>query len=69
MSKPSFYIANYIILLYTCKYRRANMKKVLTVTIEEELLNVLKKTAESENRNLSNLVETLLYKAINDTNL
>lgn len=45
------------------------MKKVLTVTIEEELLTVLKKTAESENRNLSNLVETLLYKAINDTNL
>ena len=45
------------------------MKKVLTVTIEEELLNVLKKTAELENRNLSNLVETLLYKAINDTNL
>lgn len=45
------------------------MKKVLTVTIEEELLNVLKKTAESENRNLSNLVETLLYKAINDTTL
>lgn len=45
------------------------MKKVLTVTIEEELLNVLKKTAESENRNLSNLVETLLYKATNDTNL
>lgn len=42
------------------------MKKVLQATIDEELWNLLKEQAEAENRTMSNLVETLLYKAIND---
>ena len=42
------------------------MKKVLTVTIEETLMEQLKALAENENRTLSNLVETLLMSAVND---
>lgn len=42
------------------------MKKVLTVTIEETLMEHLKTLAENENRTLSNLVETLLMSAVND---
>jgi predicted DNA-binding ribbon-helix-helix protein len=42
------------------------MKKVLNVTIDEKLWDELKKCAESENRTVSNLVETLLYKALSD---
>ena len=43
------------------------MKKVkLTATVDDELLAILKVMAVNENRTLSNLVETLLYKAIND---
>lgn len=44
-------------------------KKVLQATIDIELWNKLKAQAEAENRTMSNLVETLLYKVINDTNL
>lgn len=42
------------------------MKAVLTVTIESELKAKLEELAKEENRKLSNLVETLLFKAIND---
>lgn len=42
------------------------MKKVLQATIEEKLLEMLKEQAKSENRSLSNLVETLLYQALDD---
>lgn len=42
------------------------MKKVLQASIDEELLAKLKVIADDENRTLSNLVETLLYKAISD---
>ena len=42
------------------------MKKVLQATIEAELWDALKAQAEEENRTMSNLVETLLYKAISD---
>lgn len=42
------------------------MKTALTVTIDHELLLKIKELAEKENRKISNLVETLLYKAIND---
>ena len=43
------------------------MKKVkLTATVDEELLAKLQAMAVNETRTLSNLVETLLYKAIND---
>lgn len=42
------------------------MKKVLQATIEEKLLEMLKEQAKIENRSLSNLVETLLYKALDD---
>ena len=40
------------------------MKKMMAVTIEESLYDSLKNQAENENRSLSNLVETLLYRAI-----
>lgn len=43
------------------------MKKVLQATIDEKLWELLKAQADSENRTMSNLVETLLYKAINDS--
>ena len=42
------------------------MKKVLQATIDAELWDALKAQAEEENRTMSNLVETLLYKAISD---
>lgn len=42
------------------------MKKILNATIDEELWNALKERAESENRTVSNLVETLLLQALND---
>lgn len=42
------------------------MKSVLTVTIDNELMAKLKELAESENRKLSNMVETLLYEAVKD---
>lgn len=42
------------------------MKSVLTVTIESELKAKLEELAKEENRKLSNLVETLLYRAISD---
>lgn len=40
------------------------MKKMMAVTIEESLYDSLKNQAENENRSLSNLVETLLYRAL-----
>ena len=42
------------------------MKTPLNATIDSELMAKLKELAKKENRNFSNLVETLLYKAIND---
>ena len=42
------------------------MKKVLNISIDEDLVAKLKQLAESENRTVSNLVETLLLAAIND---
>lgn len=42
------------------------MKKRLVVTINEELYKLLKEKAAQENRNLSNFVETLLYKALDE---
>jgi len=40
------------------------MKKVLQVTIDEDLLKRIKEMAAEQNRNVSNLVETLLYAAV-----
>lgn len=40
------------------------MKKPFSITIEEELYNKLKEIAEEEGRNLSNLIEFLLRKAV-----
>ena len=37
------------------------MKKAISITIEEELYKKLKEKADSENRKLSNLIETILY--------
>lgn len=42
------------------------MKERLVVTINEELYKLLKEKAAKENRNLSNFVETLLYKALDE---
>lgn len=42
------------------------MKKMMAVTIDESLYNILKERKDKENRTLSNLVETLLYKALDD---
>ena len=42
------------------------MKRKLTATIEEDLYEKLEKLAAEENRKLSNLVETLLYRAIDN---
>lgn len=43
------------------------MKSTLAVTIDDELLIKLKKMAAEENRKLSNLVETLLYRALDSS--
>lgn len=40
------------------------MKKVLQATIDEDLLKRIKEMAAEQNRNVSNLVETLLYAAV-----
>lgn len=40
------------------------MKKRLTVTIEEALLDHIKQIAEDENRSTSNTIETLIEKGI-----
>ena len=42
------------------------MKTYLNATIDVELMEKLKELAKKENRNFSNLIETLLYKAVND---
>lgn len=42
------------------------MKERLVVTIEEELYHILKEKAAAENRNLSNFVETLILKALDE---
>lgn len=42
------------------------MKKAISVTIEESLYNHLKKLAVADGRNLSNLIEFLLRKAVED---
>lgn len=42
------------------------MKKVLQVTIDEDLLKRIKEMAAEQNRNVSNLVETLLYAAVKE---
>lgn len=39
-------------------------KNLLSVTIDVELLERLKELAKTENRTLSNLVETILYKYV-----
>jgi len=38
------------------------MKKVMSITIEERLYEILKKQAEEENRSVSNIVETAILK-------
>ena len=43
-------------------------KKVYSVRLDESLLNELKIIAESENRSLSNLVETVLKKYVHSKN-
>ena len=35
-------------------------KQVLSFCVDEELIDALKKLAKSDNRNLSNLIETIL---------
>ena len=40
-------------------------KKVLSIRLDEEFIDELKKIAKSENRNLSNLIETVLKKYVN----
>lgn len=42
------------------------MKKPMNVTIEEELVEKLKAMAKKEQRNLSNMVEVLLIKAVEE---
>jgi len=42
-------------------------KQVLSMRLDEELIEKLKKLAESENRTLSNYIETLLKKHIDNT--
>lgn len=39
-------------------------KKVLSVRIDDEIIEKLKRLAEKENRSLSNLIETVLKKHI-----
>lgn len=43
------------------------MKKPFSITIEEDLYNRLKELADQEGRNLSNLIEYLLRKAVEDS--
>ena len=45
------------------------MKKPMNVTIEEELVEKLKAMAKKEQRNLSNMVEVLLTKAVEEAEL
>jgi len=40
-------------------------KKVLSIRLDEEFINELKIIAKSENRPLSNLIETVLKKYVN----
>lgn len=42
-------------------------KKVLSFRLDEETIEGLKALAEKENRSLSNLIETILKKHIQDT--
>ena len=41
-------------------------KQVLSMRLDEELIEKLRKLAESENRTLSNYIETLLKKHIDE---
>lgn len=51
------------LLAYNIYVRRTyNMKKVMSITIEERLYEILKKQAEEENRSVSNIVETAILK-------
>ena len=40
-------------------------KKVLSIRLDEEIINELKIVAKNENRPLSNLIETILKKYVN----
>ncbi len=42
------------------------MKKVMSITIEESLYELLKQIAEKENRTVSNLVETAIIQYIGE---
>ena len=41
-------------------------KEVLSVTLDPELIVQLKQLAQEQNRTISNLVETLLMRALNE---
>lgn len=56
-------IAVVMLLVYNIYVRRTyTMKKVMSITIEERLYEILKKQAEEENRSVSNIVETAILK-------
>jgi len=42
-------------------------KKVLSLRVDEELIEKLKRVAEKENRSLSNCVETILKKYLEES--
>jgi len=42
------------------------MKKAFSITIENSLYDILKKMADEDNRTLSNLIESILLKAVED---
>ena len=43
------------------------MKKLLSVTVEETVLEQIKAEAERQNRTVSNLVETILIESLKET--
>lgn len=45
------------------------MKQQMNVTIEVEVVNKLKEMAKKEHRNLSNMVEVILTKAVEEAEL
>ena len=42
------------------------MKKPFTITVEESIYNEIKKLAEAEGRNLSNMIEYILRKYLTE---
>lgn len=57
-----FVIDLYIMVLYNGYGGKKKMKKAIGVTIEVEIYDQIKKLADAEGRNLSNMVEFILRK-------